>query len=359
MTAVVAIASGNAKVGKSIIGANLSHYLTQKGHRTGLMVAGARQPVWGIAPDSRWPEVLSGRLSVDKTIHRDVFGIDLMVAQNCDRTLQGLCGQNGSRLNDDLDLLDAYAYLIVDFAAQISPAALACCLAATATMLILTPDTTKFGETYEWLAHLARHGFGGPVHIVLDQVGNPALAQSIYLRFRDQVQNRLKLQTNFWGSLNKESTIDFQAVRRFPLSQAMPQSELLRNIHAIGDRLVAEQPPENPARPMKSFWRSFLAYLRQLPADPEPPDRKLPSVLAGSPPLKNSRRPAMENAQALAWLNTHLTNIAQDLQVIRRLLEAGSAPHAAPGPDRKVPPSHKETLDFDAFVGRDQKPEEQ
>jgi MinD-like ATPase involved in chromosome partitioning or flagellar assembly len=358
MTVVVTIASGKAEVGKSIISANLSQYLTQNGHRTGLMVAGARQPVWGIEPDSRWPDILGGRLPADKTIHRDVFGIDLMIAQNCDSTLQGLCTRDGSRMDNDLDMLDAYAYLIVDCAAQISAPTLACCLAATATMLILTPDSAALTAAYEWLAHLARHDFRGTVHIVLNQVGNPTLARSIYLRFRDQVHNRLRLQTNFWGSLNKEPTIDPQVVRRYPLSQTMPQSELLRNIRAIGDRLVAEQPPENPARPLKAFWRSFLEYLRKLPADPETPDQKLPSVFEGLPPMKNSRRPAMENAQALAGLNTQLTNIANDLQAIRRLLEAGSAPGAAPGLEQSAAPSHKETLDFDAFIGRHQKPEE-
>lgn len=343
MTAVVAIAGGDADVGKSILSANLSRFLNQKGYRTGLLVAGARQPVWGIEPDGLWPDILDGRLPPDKTIHRDVFGIDLMVARKCDRSLQELCARNGSRLDDTPDILDAYAYLIVDCAAQASPPALACCLAATATLLILPPDAARLTATYEWLAHLARHDFQGPVHIVLNQVDNPTQARSIYLRFRDQVRNRLKLQTRFWGSLNKEPALDPQIIGLFPLSKCMPQSELLRNISAIGDRLVTEQPPENPPRPLKTFWQRFLGYLRQLPAKP-------PSIIEDRTPVKNIRSPATENAQALAWLNTQLTNIAHDLQAIRRLLEAGSAPKTASSPG--------EALDFDAFISRHHKSEE-
>lgn len=351
MTAVVVIADGQARDDKSILSANLSRYLSQKGHRTGLLVTGARQPVWGIEPDGTWPEILDGSLSPAKTIHQDIFGIDLMVAGNCGRTLQELCTRNGSFPDDALDMLDAYTYLIVDCAVQASSPTLACCLAAEATLLILPSDTARLTAAYEWLAHLARHDLQGPVHIVLEQVNNPARARSIYLRFRDQVRNRLRMQTRFWGLLNKEPALDPQSVHKYPLSQTMPQSELLGNIHAIGDRLVTEQPPENPARPLKEFWRDFLGYLRRMPVDPAIFQQKPPAIIEGQPPAKNFDRPATENAQALAWLNTHLTNIAHDLQAIRCLLEAGPATN--PGP------SQGERLDFDAFVGRHQKPEEQ
>lgn len=358
MTMVVTIASKEANAGKSILGANLSLYLNQKGHRTGLIVAGARQPVWGIEPNSHWPEILEGHLPLEKVIHRNVFGIDLLVARNCGRTLQELCARNGSPFDHAVDKLGAYAYLIVDCAAQISPTPLACCLAASAILLVLTPDTTTLTANYEWLAHLARHDFQGPVNIIFQEVENPAQARSIYLRFRDQARNRLKLQTSFWGSLNKEPGLDPQVIGRYPLSRAMPQSELLRNIHAIGDRLEAEHPSENPARPPKAFCRSFIDYLRQLSADPTIFQRKPPPVFESQTPMKKFHRPETGNARALAWLNTQLTNIAHDLQAIRRLLETGPAPGTPPGGKEDPAPSHRTTLDFDAFVGRNQKPEE-
>ena len=350
MTAVVAITSGEPGTRKSILGPNLSQYLSQKGHRTGLIVAGARQPVWGIEPDNHWPDLLEGRLPLDQVIHHDVFGIDLMVARDCCGTFHELCNRNGSHLNHALDAPAPYTYLIIDCTALTSQPAMACCLAASATLLILPPSTTRLTTTFEWLTHLTRHGFRGPVHIVLDQVDNPTQARSIYLRFRDLVQNRLGLQTSLWGSLTKVSGIDPQTVYRSPLLQTMSQSELLRNIHGIGDRLVDEQPPENPAQSLKDFWRSFREFLRQIPADPAILQRKLPSVPENPQPIKDTHRPATENAQALAWLNTQLTHIARDLQAIRRLLETGPASTSAP--------SRGETLDFDAFIGRHQKPEE-
>jgi flagellar biosynthesis protein FlhG len=350
MTAVIAIASGHSSARKSILGPNLSQYLSQKGHHTGLIVAGARQPVWGIEPDSHWPDILEGRLPLDQTIHRDVFGIDLMVAGDCGRTFQELCNRNGSHMNQALDALKAYTYLIIDCTALTSEPALAGCLAASATLMILPPDTARLTTTFELLTHLTRNGFQNPVHIVLDQVDNPAQARSIYLRFRDLVQNRLGLQTSLWGSLTKVSGIDPQTVCRYPLLQTMSQSELLRNIHGIGDRLVDEQPPESRSRSLKDFWQSFLKYLRQIPAEPAVPQRKRPPVPHPPQPMKISRRPATENAQALAWLNTQLTHIARDLQAIRRLLEAG--------PESNRTPSRGETLDFDAFIERHQKTEE-
>lgn len=362
MTMVVTITSKKAGVGKSILGANLSKYLNQKGYRTGMIAAGARKPLWGIEPDNRWPDLLKSRLPLDQAIHRDVFGIDLMVARNGGGTLQGVCAREECCLDDALDMLDDYAYLLVDLAAEISPPALACCLAAGATLLILTPDPVTITATYEWLGHLARYGFRGPVNILFSQVGNPTQARSIYLRFRDQVHNRLNLRTSFWGTLNKEPAIDTLDARRYPLLQVMPQSALLRIIHAIGDRLVSEQPPENPATPLKTSWRRFVQYLRQLPDDLSLSEWKPPSDDKNQPSMKNSHHPATENAQALAWLNTQLTNIAHDLQAIRRLLETGSGPGTPPGLHGNATssqPSHRVTLDFDAFFGRHQKSEEQ
>jgi MinD-like ATPase involved in chromosome partitioning or flagellar assembly len=344
MTVTVTIAGDKAGADKSILGANLSHYLNRKGHRTGLLVAGARQPVWGVEPENHWPAVLEGRLPLDKAIHKDIFGIDLMVARNCGRTLQELSTGNGTHLSQALETLGAYTYLLVDCTSLTSPPALACCLAAAATVVILTPDSAGLTAAYEWLARLVRHKFQGPVHMVLNQVDKPSQTRSIYLRFRDQVQNRLNLHTSYWGCLNNEPGIDPQAVQRYPLLQTMSRSELLKNIHSIGDRLVTDLPPQNPSGSPQAFWKRFLKYLRQIHNDravlkPDPP-----SVLEGRPTTTDGRHPATENAQALTWLNTQLTNIAHDLQAIRRLLEAGSASETAP--------AQGETLDFDAFIGR-------
>jgi MinD-like ATPase involved in chromosome partitioning or flagellar assembly len=350
MTQIVAIAGGETEVGKSTLAPNLSWHLTQGGYRTGLVVAGGRQPVWGIEPDSQWPDVLEGRLPLDQVVHRDVFGIDLVVAGNSSHTLQELCSRNGSDWHNALGPLEDYAYLIVDCAAQTSPSSLACCLAATTTLLVLTPDTNRLTAIYGWLSHLARHDLKGPIRIVLNQVDNPNQARSIYLRFRDQVRNRLGLQTSFWGSLSKENGTNPRDLELLPLSQTMARSGLLRNIHAIGDRLVTEHPPDSPAGSVQAFWKRFRDYLRQVPAEPSILQRKPPAAPEDRTPMKDLRQPATGNAQALAWLNTQLTSIAHDLQAIRRLLEAG------PGP--KPAPLHGETLDFEAYISRNQKPEE-
>jgi MinD-like ATPase involved in chromosome partitioning or flagellar assembly len=358
MTTVVVIASGKAKVGKSILSTNLAQYLNHRGHRTGLMVAGARQPVWGVEPGNHWPQILKGHLDAGKTIHRDVFGIDLMVVDSCGHTLKGVGARDGSPLDDALDQLGAYAYLIIDLTADISGATLACCLAATATILIVTPDAPALTAGYEWLARLARHDYQGAADVVLNRVDNPVLAQSIYLRIRDLAQKRLNLQTNYWGSLTKESEFDSRTGRRLPLSQTMPQSELLRNIQAIGDRLVTEHPPENPGKPLKDFWRRFLEHLEMMPDDPGRLDSKQPSVFESTSPRVDPCGPPVIDSQVLAAFNTQLRSIAYDLQAIRRLLEAGPAPGAPPRRERNATPSHRSCLDFDAFIGQHQKPEE-
>jgi len=371
MTAVIAITSGKAKVGKSILSANLAQYLNQKGHRTGLLVAGARQPLWGIEPDNTWPNILGGRLPMDRAIHREVFGIDLMVAQGHGHALRGLTTQSAQRLEDPMGILDAYAYLIVDIAPGISAPAMACCLAATEIILVLTPDTPALTAAFEELVQLARHGFSGPVNIILNQVRKPALVQSIYLRFRDLTQKRLKIQTNLWGAMSLEEKIDPTAARQHPLSQTMPHSKLLRDIQVIGDRLVAEQPPENQTRPLKAFWQQFIDGLQQLPAMPvasahQPQEAieaesipQTPQASLEGIPSKDDTRPADEGSRALTQLSVQLTTIAQELNAIRRLLETRPLDDAAARMAQKASKSDPMDLDFDAFVSQHQENEGQ
>jgi flagellar biosynthesis protein FlhG len=358
MTTVVAVAGGKAKDGQSVLGANLSQYLNHKGHPTALVVAGARKPVWGVEPRNHWPDVLNGRLPLDNIIHRDVFGIDLIVTENCGRTLQEFCPKDASGLDGTWDILDTYTYLIIDLTAVISAATLACCLAATATILMMTPDPPTLTGAYEWLSLMARHDFQQRAVIVLDQVDNPVLAQSVYLRIRDLAQKRLKLQTNFWGSLSKEPKIDSRAGRRFPLSQTMPQSELLRNIHAVGERLVAEHPPQNPAGPFRDFWRCFLEHLEKMPDDRLPLDLKQPSAFTDIPPMEDSRHPAMATSQTLTILNARLASISRDLKAIRQLMEIGFGQSAANNLQKKAAPSQRASLDFDIFISQHQNREE-
>ena len=383
MTAVIAITSGKARAGKSMLGTNLAQYLNQKGHRTGLLVAGASQPVWGIDPSPAWPDIVAGRLPVHEAIHRDVFGIDLMVTQGHGAALREFSNLADRRMDDPTALLEAYAYLIVDLNTTISAAALACCLAATETILVLTPDSPALAAGYEWLVHLARNGFPGPVNIILNQVRKPALVQSIYLRFKDLTQKRLKIQSNLWGAMSMEERIDSTAARKSPLSQSMPQSKLLRDIHVIGDRLVAEQPPENQTRPLKDFWQQFMDCLQQLPelsaapavqprepvesvepvvqvqeqAESEAPGHAATISVESDPPT-NDARLIEKGSPALAHLSMQLTAIAQELNAIRRLLETGPFGEAMHRDVQKQKPSESIGLDFDAFISQHPKREE-
>lgn len=367
MTAVITVTSGKAKVGQSILSTNLTRYLNQKGHRTGLLIAGAKQPVWGVEPNNIWPDIFNGHLPMDKAVHRDVFGIDLMVTKGNGNTLGGLSPQAARYPNDPTGILDAYTYLIVDITAGPSAPARACCLAANETILVLTPDTATLTASFEWLGNLSRHGFTGPADIILNQVRKPALARSIYARFRDLVQKRLDIQTNLWGTIYREDNIDSTAARLQLLTQTMPDSKLLRNIQAVGDRLLAEQPPEKQTKPLKEFWQRFMSCLRQFPAIPVPPveqprqtgesgeQMQSPPVYDEGAPSMNNIRPAEQGIREVTHLSTQMAAIAWELHAIRRLLETRPFGQAAPGLEPKTSPSVTIDLDFDEFIRRQQK----
>lgn len=365
MTAVIAITSGKAGVGRSLLSANLAHYLNHKGYHTGLLVAGSDKAIWSVSPDSTWPNIIGGRLSLDSAIFRDTYGIDLMVTHGHGHALANLSTQTAEHLADPMGILDAYAYLIVDMAAGISAPAIACSLAATETIMVLTPDTPALTSGYEWLAKLARHGFSGPINIVLNQIQKPALAQSVYVRFRDLAQKRLKVQSNLWGSLTRETFPDPEAPLQRPLVDVFPQSKLLQEIRIIGDRLLAEQPPENQTTPLRTFWQHFIHHLENLPPLPYSPPIK-PSIpkeshqeaaqIGGTAgPESSEPPPSFDTAQAFQQLSDQMAAILDELKNIRKLLENSPPSPMASDPDKGERNGPRMQMDFDDFIARQEK----
>ena len=118
-------------------------------------------------------------------------------------------------------------------------------------------------------------GFKRPVNIILNQVRKPALAQVAFTRFRDLARKKLSLKANLWGSLSYESLAMQTRVMESPLSESVPQSRVIREIQTVGDRLLAEQPPENQTLSLESFWNKFLETLAKIPQPaPEPPKKE-------------------------------------------------------------------------------------
>ena len=329
MTAVITITSGSRESSKSILSANLALYLTRQGYRSAVLAAGGQEPLWGIPPASTWPNVITGHLPLAQIIHQSKFGIDIIVAQGHGHALGQFSNQHDDHVTEGLADLDAYAYLIVDLAGGITAAAMACCMASTENILMLAANSPALTAAYEWLSHLAHSGFSRPVNLILNQVRKPAHAKSAYIRFRDLVHNRLDLKTNLWGSIGYEPSADLPESLSRPLAELMPQSKIIQDIHSIGDRLLAEQPPENQTVGLVEFWRQFNHHLQQLPLIPIQSSKKpdpgvQPSTTDGGfEELDASDTPCLQDARdsLLESLNCNLSRIFKELRAIRQLLE--------------------------------------
>ena len=329
MTAVITITTGSRESSKSILSANLALYLTRKGYRSAVLAAGGQEPLWGISPTSTWPNVIAGNLPLAQIIHRSEFGIDMIVTQGHGHALGQFSNQHDDYVTEGLAELAGCAYLIVDLAGGISAAAMACCMTATENILVLAANSPALTAAYEWLSRLAHNGFRRPVNLILNQVRKPAHAQSAYIRFRDLVHNRLELKTNLWGSIGYEPSADRPESLSRPLVELMPQSKIIKDIHLIGDRLLAEQPPENQTVGLVEFWRQFNHHLQQLPPTPiQPPRKPDPDARSatsdgGFEELDTSDAPCLQDVgdSVLESLNCNLSRIFKELRAIRQLLE--------------------------------------
>jgi hypothetical protein len=259
----------------------------------------------------------------------------MIVAHGHGHALGQFADLHEESLAAEIEAQDDYAYLIVDLAGGISSAAMACCLASAENILVPAASTPALTAAYEWLAHLARNGLIRPVNLILNQTRKPTQAQTAYIRFRDLVHNRLELKTNLWGSIAYDAAVERWDALRRPLADIVPHSRIIKDIRAVGDRLLVEQPPENQTGQLIPFWREFNRHLQQLPmtpvrplAKPEaeltPDGSRTPEVI-DSPPgsdVQDNQTAALEN------VNRHLNLIFEELRAIRKLLESRHADDA-------------------------------
>lgn len=364
MTAVIAITSGNSKVGKSVLSANLAYYLNRQGYRTGLLIAGNDLPVWGVAPNNTWPNIIGGRISIDEAIYKDVFGVDLMVTREHGHALGNLSAQTAEQLSDPIGILDSYAYLIIDMAVGVNAPAIACCLAATETIMVINQEASSLTANFEWLAKLTHHGFDGPLNIILNKVRKSSLAQSVYVRFKELAREKLKKQTNLWGSMPAEAFSDTPALQQKPLSDVAPQSKLLKEIQIIGKRLLAEQPPENQTTPLRTFWQHFIQYIEKLPVMPYIPHIKAPDPTDESRTDDHDKQaPEGESlkttqtddyAPMIRKLSSQISAIHDELSVIRKLMEESLQQNGAVLPSGGGSDLNEMQIDFENFIARHQ-----
>jgi MinD-like ATPase involved in chromosome partitioning or flagellar assembly len=363
MTAVITIASGTAKVGKTVLSANLAHYLNATGSRSALLVAGSADPVLGVQPKNTWADIKSGRMPIGRAIESTIFGVDVAVTR--EQRLDGFSTRHAQRLAESIRGMESYAYLLVDMAAGLTAPAVACCLAATESILVITADTPALTAAYEWLARLVQYGFKGPINMVLNQVSKPALAQSVFIRFRDLAQKRLNIQVNLWGSLSFDEDAQGPGALDRPLSIWRPHSKLLREIQIIGDRLIAEHPPENQTQTFNTFWQMFVDKHQSLPVLQEKPharrhtaqamiDKTVAHQERDAHPEGAIRHPT-DMTTAFHEATDQLSAIAAELHAIRRLMEIGADRKNNIDPAGLRPPDTQTTLDFDAYVSRREK----
>ena len=300
---------------------------------------------------------------------RNLFGVDLALLQGAADGYQRIDAHGHQMVSRSLAAEDGYAYLIADVGASHWPPAPACCLTATELMLVLTADSTALNSAFEWLIRLKKCGLQKPVNLILNQVRKPALAQAAFARFRDLAQKKLSIKINLWGSISYDSLAMQPRVMERPLSESLPQSRLIREIQTIGDRLLAEQPPENQTLTLDTFWIRFLERLAEIPRfapDPmpaqpakapepvpgdivpeireEPPDTgtavpEAPPQAAAAP---DARTPVIDQA-LLARLCTNVEAISRELAALRHEL-------AKPEPPAQEAKPEPVKLDFERFL---------
>lgn len=265
MTRVIAVASGKGGVGKSNLSLNLALCLDDLGRRTCLFDADLGLAnvniLLGLYPEQTLEDVVFKGSALRKIVVRTADGPDIIPGSSGLEEMANLDAGEIEKVLGALSDLTGYDYLILDTSSGIAPHVLAFCLAASQTVVVLTPEPTSMIDAFALLKVLKAHGLERSVPVVLNQVPDKETAKNVFRRFREVVRDHLDLDVKPLGLVLSDSRMVDAVKRQRPLMRVYPGSMAARCIRVVAERLDGRWPDLVPETDMSTFWRRFFEQL--------------------------------------------------------------------------------------------------
>ena len=128
-------------------------------------------------------------------------GIDILPLR-CEEPLNRPDQQQADAFYGHLSALESCDTMILDVSGGLSQQALAFCLCATETIVVVTPETPILADTLELLKALAVNGFHEALKFVVNKSRSPKAAREAYARLLEPVTRRLHITLDYLGSVS-------------------------------------------------------------------------------------------------------------------------------------------------------------
>lgn len=284
---VVAIASGQAGVGKTNIAMNLAIALSTRGLRVCVLDADARpaniHALLGYTPRLTLEHLMaSDSRTIDDVLADGPSGIKVLPNAAGIADYVSLDEDQQHRLLRALDSLERrFDYIFIDTAAGVRNTVLYFLQAAQHTLMVLTPEPKTLSGAFATLQALGRRGGLRPVHVLVNMVRDYEESRNVFRRFASTVEKYLRLRVDYLGFIRIDETVTSSVELKRPVILLKHRAPASRCFFELAADLVRQSATWKTTASFAQFWLRLTGQ----PHAPEPTEH---------PPTGEFRRPRIE-----------------------------------------------------------------
>jgi flagellar biosynthesis protein FlhG len=259
----IAITSGKGGVGKSNVAVNVALELARGGWRVSLLDADLAlanaDVLLGLNPKYHLGHVLSGERSLAEVIVETSDGLRLIPGGSGIEGLANLSQAQQRRFIAELSAMeDESDFLIIDTPAGIAHNVTTILHAASAVIIVTTPDPTAVVDAYATLKVLHRASPAKPVWFVINDVVGIGDAEQTFAQIHAAAKRFLQHPLEHLGTIPRDAELAEAVRRQIPVLYYAPQSPASRSVRLIAKRLEeAHRSSTNAEDKSTSFWQSL------------------------------------------------------------------------------------------------------
>lgn len=259
----IAITGGKGGVGKSNLAVNVALELVAAGRKVSLLDADLAlanaDVLLGLNPRFHLGHVLSGQRTLNEVVIETSHGLRLIPGGSGIEDLANLSETAHRRFIAELMAMeDESDFLIIDTPAGIARNVTSVLNAASAVVIVTTPDPTAVIDAYATLKVLHRYSPAKPVSVVVNEVVGIGDAEKVFTQLDGASKRFLQHPLEHIGTIPRDSQLAEAVRRQIPVVDYAPDTPASRSIRLIAKQFDLDR-ASMKVKENVSFWKTLIA----------------------------------------------------------------------------------------------------
>lgn len=239
---VVAITSGKGGVGKTGIAANLAYILSSRNKKTLILDADTGlaniDVVLGLCPKYNLSHVLSGEIPISEAIIKTPGGFYILPASSGIQEMAELTrGQKLSLIDEISSWQQELDFMLIDTAAGISSNVMYFNMAASETIVVVTPEPTSLTDAYAVIKVLFQKHAKKRFLLIVNMTKSKAEAWEVYTRLNQATDHFLSLTIQYLGHVVDDDFFKKAIRQQKIIAEIYPKAPASQCLREIADKL--------------------------------------------------------------------------------------------------------------------------